>query len=119
MKIAVAGTGYVGISNAVLLAQKNDVWAVDILPEKVHMLNHRISPIADPEIEEYLNTKPLNLTATTDGCLAYADAEFVIVATPTNDDKRSLSPQQRVWAILSDLTFVTACKLRNCLKVGI
>lgn len=86
MKIAVAGTGYVGISNAVLLAQKNDVWAVDILPEKIHMLNRRISPIADPEIEEYLKTKPLNLTATTDGCAAYADAEFVIVATPTNYD---------------------------------
>lgn len=86
MKIAVAGTGYVGISNAVLLAQNNDVWAVDILPEKVHMLNRRISPIADPEIEEYLKTKPLNLTATTDGCAAYADAEFVIVATPTNYD---------------------------------
>ena len=86
MKIAVAGTGYVGISNAVLLAQKNDVWAVDILPEKIHMLNRRISPIADPEIEEYLKTKPLNLTATTDGYAAYADAEFVIVATPTNYD---------------------------------
>ena len=86
MKIAVAGTGYVGISNAVLLAQKNDVWAVDILPEKIHMLNRRISPIADPEIEEYLQTKPLNLTATTDGYAAYADAEFVIVATPTNYD---------------------------------
>lgn len=86
MKIAVAGTGYVGISNAILLAQNNDVWAVDILPEKVHMLNCRISPIADPEIEEYLKTKPLNLTATTDGYAAYADAEFVIVATPTNYD---------------------------------
>lgn len=86
MKIAIAGTGYVGISLAVLLAQKNDVWAVDILPEKVDMLNHRISPIADPEVEEYLNTKPLHLTATTDGCAAYADADFVVVATPTNYD---------------------------------
>lgn len=86
MKIAVAGTGYVGISNAVLLAQKNEVWAVDILPEKVNLLNCRRSPIADPEIEEYLQTKHLNLTATTDGCDAYADAEFVIIATPTNYD---------------------------------
>lgn len=86
MKIAVAGTGYVGISNAVLLAQNNDVWAVDILPEKVQMLNHRVSPIADPEIEAYLKTKQLNLTATTDGCAAYTDAEFVIIATPTNYD---------------------------------
>ncbi|MBS1401772.1 MAG: nucleotide sugar dehydrogenase [Oscillospiraceae bacterium] len=86
MKIAIAGTGYVGISIAVLLAQNNDVWAVDILPEKVNMLNRRISPIADPEIEEYLKTKQLNLTATTDGCAAYADAEFVVIATPTNYD---------------------------------
>lgn len=86
MKIAVAGTGYVGISNAVLLAQNNDVWAVDILPEKVQMLNHRVSPIADPEIEAYLKTKQLNLTATTDVCAAYTDAEFVIIATPTNYD---------------------------------
>lgn len=86
MKIAVAGMGYVGIANAVLLAQNNDVWAVDILPEKVELLNRRSSPIADAEIEEYLKTKPLHLTATTDGCAAYADAAFVIIAAPTNYD---------------------------------
>ena len=86
MKIAIAGTGYVGISIAVLLAQHNEVWAVDILPEKVELLNRRISPIADPEVEEYLKTKPLNLTATTDGCAAYVDADFVVIATPTNYD---------------------------------
>lgn len=86
MKIAVAGTGYVGISNAILLAQNHEVWAVDILPEKVEMLNSRISPIADPEIEEYLREKQLNLTATVDGALAYTDAEFIIIATPTNYD---------------------------------
>lgn len=86
MKIAIAGTGYVGISLAVLLAQNNEVWAVDILPEKVELLNRRISPIADPEVEEYLKTKPLNLTATTDGCAAYVDADFVVIATPTNYD---------------------------------
>ena len=86
MKIAIAGTGYVGISIAVLLAQNNEVWAVDILPEKVELLNRRISPIADPEVEEYLKTKPLNLTATTDGCAAYVDADFVVIATPTNYD---------------------------------
>ena len=86
MKIAVAGTGYVGISNAVLLSQKNEVCAVDILPEKVEMLNRRVSPIVDPEVEEYLRDKPLKLSATTDGCTAYKDADFVIVATPTNYD---------------------------------
>ncbi len=86
MKIAVAGTGYVGISNAVLLAQNHEVWAVDIVPEKVEMLNQRVSPIADSEIEEYLKTKQLNLTATLDDTLAYADAEFIIIATPTNYD---------------------------------
>ena len=86
MKIAVAGTGYVGISNAILLAQNHEVWAVDIVPEKVEMLNHRISPIADAEIEEYLKTKKLNLTATVDGKTAYKDAEFIIIATPTNYD---------------------------------
>lgn len=86
MKIAVAGTGYVGISNAVLLAQNHEVWAVDILPHKVEMLNNRLSPIADPEIEEYLKTKKLALTATFDGTSAYADAEFIVIATPTNYD---------------------------------
>lgn len=86
MKIAVAGMGYVGIANAVLLAQKNDVWSVDILPEKVELLNQRLSPIVDPEIETYLKEKPLRLTATTDGCAAYMDAAFVIIAAPTNYD---------------------------------
>ncbi len=86
MKIAVAGTGYVGIANAILLAQNHTVWAVDILPEKVEMLNRRMSPIEDSKIEEYLRTKDLDLTATTDSAAAYADAEFIVVATPTNYD---------------------------------
>lgn len=86
MKIAVAGTGYVGLSIAVLLAQKNRVVAVDIIPEKVEKINRRKSPIVDKEIEEYLETKELNLTATTDGDSAYRDAEFVVVSTPTNYD---------------------------------
>ena len=86
MKIAVAGTGYVGLSNAILLAQNHEVWAVDIIPEKVDMINNKISPIVDKEIEEYLATKELNLTATIDDEKAYKDAEFVIVSTPTNYD---------------------------------
>lgn len=86
MKIAVAGTGYVGLSMAVLLAQRNEVVAVDVIPEKVEKLNARISPIVDAEIEDYLANKKLNLVATTDGASAYKDAEFVIVSTPTNYD---------------------------------
>ena len=88
MKIAVAGTGYVGLSMAVLLAQHNDVTAVDIVAEKVEMLNQRISPIRDPEVEEYLATRELSLAATLDGDSAYRDAEFVIIAAPTNYDSR-------------------------------
>lgn len=86
MKIAVAGTGYVGLSLAVLLAQHNEVWAVDIIPEKVEKINNRISPIQDNEIEEYLQTKQLNLTATLDAKKAYSGADFVIIAAPTNYD---------------------------------
>lgn len=87
-KIAVAGTGYVGLSLAVLLAQKNQVTAVDIIPEKVDLINNRKSPIQDEYIEKYLAEKELNLVATTDGESAYKDAEFVIVAAPTNYDSK-------------------------------
>jgi len=86
MKIAVAGTGYVGLSLAVLLAQHNDVIAVDIIKEKVDLINNKKSPIQDNEIEEYLENHKLNLTATIDGDKAYKDADYVIVATPTNYD---------------------------------
>lgn len=86
MKIAVAGTGYVGLSMAVLLSQYHQVKAVDVIPEKVDMLNRRISPIADEAIEQYLREKELNLTATVDAVSAYCDADFVIIATPTNYD---------------------------------
>lgn len=86
MKIAVAGTGYVGLSLAILLAQHNDVIAVDIIPEKVEMLNHKVSPIKDKEIEEYLTNRDLHLTVTLDGETAYKDADFVVVATPTDYD---------------------------------
>lgn len=86
MKIAVAGTGYVGLSIATLLAQHHQVTAVDVIPEKVDMLNRKQSPIQDEYIEKYLAEKPLNLIATLDGAKAYQDAEFVVIAAPTNYD---------------------------------
>ena len=84
LKIAVAGTGYVGLSIATLLAQHHQVTAVDVIPEKVEMLNRKQSPIQDDYIEKYLADKPLNLTATLDGAAAYRDADFVVIAPPTN-----------------------------------
>ena len=86
MKIVIVGTGYVGLANAVLLAQHNEVVAVDVVKEKVDMINDRKSPIVDKEIQEYLTNKELNLIATTDAETAYKDAEFIIIATPTNYD---------------------------------
>ncbi len=86
MRIAIAGTGYVGLSMAVLLAQHNTVTAVDIVPEKADLINRRISPIADSEIQEYLSNRPLDLTATTDGDSAYRNADLVLISTPTNYD---------------------------------
>ncbi|WP_117149365.1 nucleotide sugar dehydrogenase [Paraliobacillus zengyii] len=86
MKIAVAGTGYVGLSNAILLAQNNEVVALDIIQEKVDLINNKKSPIVDEEIQTYLETKELNLTATTDATEAYNNADFVIISTPTNYD---------------------------------
>ena len=88
MKIAIAGTGYVGLSNAILLAQHHEVYAVDILEEKVEMINRGQSPLSDREIEEYLAGGNLNLTATTDAEMAYRGAEFVIISTPTNYDEK-------------------------------
>ena len=88
MKIAVAGTGYVGLSIATLLSQKNEVVAVDVIPEKVEKINRRVSPIQDDYIEKYLKEKELNLTATLDGRAAYADADFVVIAAPTNYDPK-------------------------------
>ncbi len=110
-KIAVAGTGYVGLSLAVLLAQHNDVTAVDIIPEKAEKLNSWISPIADEYIEHYLSEhdkRQLSLTATTDGKAAYADAEYIIVAAPTNYDTKTnffdCSAVENVLALIKEAT---------------
>lgn len=104
MKITVAGTGYVGLSMAVLLSQKHDVTAIDVLPEKVEKINSRISPIKDKEIEEYLSTKKLNLSATTDQEKAYKDADYVIVAVPTNyDDKTNYFDTSAVESVINSV----------------
>lgn len=89
MKIAIAGTGYVGLSNAVVLAQHHDVTAVDLSEDKVNLINQKLSPIVDPEISDFLKTKPLALNATTDGKGAYKSAELVVIATPTNYDENA------------------------------
>jgi len=104
MKITIAGTGYVGLSNAILLAQHNEVIALDIIKEKVDMVNNKKSPIADPEIEEYLASKDLNLTATTDNYEAFKDAEYVIISTPTNyDPEKNYFNTRTVEAVIANV----------------
>lgn len=104
MKIAVAGTGYVGLSNAVLLAQHHEVWALDIDPVKVGLVNKGLSPIADVELEEYLREKPLNLTATLDKDEAYEGVGLVVVATPTNyDEVTNFFDTSSVESVISDV----------------
>ena len=104
MKLAVAGTGYVGLSLAVLLAQHNDVTAVDILPEKVEKINRKQSPIVDAELEDYLQNHPLSLTATLDGDRAYRDAAFVLIAAPTNyDPNRNFFDTSAVESVIAQV----------------
>lgn len=104
MKIAVAGTGYVGLSNAILLAQHNQVKAVDVIQEKVDKINNKISPIMDKEIEDYLANKDLNLEATTDGEYAYRDADYIIISTPTNyDEKKNYFDTSSVEAVIKQV----------------
>lgn len=107
MKIAVAGTGYVGLANSILLAQNNEVYAVDVIQEKVDLINNRKSPIVDAEIEDYLANKELNLTATTDAEMAYKNAEFIVIATPTNyDDEKNYFDTSSIESVLEIVTRV-------------
>jgi len=104
MKITIAGTGYVGLSNAILLAQNNEVIALDIIQEKVDTINNKKSPIVDKEIEEYLANKELNLTATMDNYKAFKDAEFVIISTPTNyDEEKNYFNTRTVEAVIANV----------------
>lgn len=122
MKIVVAGLGYVGLSNAALLAQNHDVTAVDITQERVDLVNAGKSPIVDTELEDFLANKPLNLTATTDGSAAFKDADFVIVATPTNYDAQSnyfdtSSVESVIEAVIAASTTATIV-IKSTIPVG-
>ena len=122
MNIAVAGTGYVGLSIAVLLAQHHHVTAVDILPDKVDKINRRQSPIQDEYIEKYLAEKPLDLTATLDGEAAYRDAEFVVVAAPTNYDSKKnffdTSAVEEVLALVRKVNRTATIVIKSTIPVG-
>ena len=120
--VAIAGTGYVGLSLAVLLAQNNHVVAVDIVPEKVEKINNKISPIQDKEIEEYLREKELDLTATTDGKCAYANADFVIISAPTNYDPHrnffDCSAVEAVIQLVMDSSDTAVMVIKSTVPVG-
>lgn len=122
MKIAVFGTGYVGLSNAVLLAQHNEVVAVDVVEAKVNLINEKKSPIVDAEIEEYLTTKHLNLVATTDANMACQGAEYIIIATPTDYDPKTnyfnTSSVESVLALVSKLNPSATVVIKSTIPVG-
>ncbi len=122
MKITVAGTGYVGLSLAVLLSQKNSVIAVDVVKDKVDLINDRKSPIRDKEIEEYLATKDLDLVATLDGVSAYKDADFIIIATPTNYDSEKnvfdTSAVEKVISLIKECGSKATIVIKSTIPVG-
>lgn len=122
MKIAVAGTGYVGLSNAILLSQHNEVFATDIIQAKVDLINSKKSPIIDKEIEEYLANKKLNLTATTDAKLAYKDADFIIISTPTNYDPEKnyfdTSSVEAVLKLVKEINPEATVVIKSTIPVG-
>lgn len=122
MKIAVAGTGYVGLSNAILLSQHNEVFATDIIQAKVDLINSKKSPIVDKEIEEYLANKKLNLTATTDTKLAYNNADFIIISTPTNYDPEKnyfdTSSVEAVLKLVKEINPEATVVIKSTIPVG-
>lgn len=122
MKIAVAGTGYVGLSNAILLSQHNEVFTTDIIQAKVDLINSKKSPIVDKEIEEYLANKKLNLTATTDAKLAYNDADFIIISTPTNYDPEKnyfdTSSVEAVLKLVKEINPEATVVIKSTIPVG-
>ena len=122
MKIAVAGTGYVGLSIATLLSQRHDVVAVDVIPEKVEKINHRISPIQDEYIEKYLKEKDLSLRATLDGAAAYREAEYVVIAAPTNYDSQKnffdTSHVEEVIRLVTEVNPAAVMVIKSTIPVG-
>ncbi|WP_296091225.1 nucleotide sugar dehydrogenase [uncultured Treponema sp.] len=122
MKIAVAGTGYVGLSNAILLSQHNEVFATDIIQAKVDLINSKKSPIIDKEIEDYLANKKLNLTATTDARVAYKDADFIIISTPTNYDPEKnyfdTSSVEAVLKLVKEINPEATVVIKSTIPVG-